>query len=43
MPEPWVPVEEVASRLGVAKESVYRWSEAKGLPAHRVEGGGDES
>jgi len=36
MPEPWVSVEEVASHLGVAKESVYRWIEAKGLPAHRV-------
>jgi excisionase family DNA binding protein len=36
MPEPWVSVEEVASHLGVAKESVYRWIEGKGLPAHRV-------
>ena len=26
----------VASHLGVAKDSVYRWIEAKGLPAHRV-------
>jgi excisionase family DNA binding protein len=36
MPESWVSVEEVASHLGVAKESVYRWIEAKCLPAHRV-------
>jgi excisionase family DNA binding protein len=36
MPEPWVSVDEVASHLGVAKDSVYRWIEAKGLPAHRV-------
>jgi excisionase family DNA binding protein len=36
MPEPWVSVEEVASHLGVAKESVYRWIEGRGLPAHRV-------
>ncbi len=36
MPEPWVSVEEVATHLGVAKDSVYRWIEAKGLPAHRV-------
>ena len=34
--EPWVDVEEVAAHLGVAKESVYRWVEGKGLPAHRV-------
>ncbi|PIQ05295.1 MAG: DNA-binding protein, partial [Nitrospirae bacterium CG18_big_fil_WC_8_21_14_2_50_70_55] len=36
MPEPWVSVDEVAGHLGVAKDSVYRWIEAKGLPAHRV-------
>jgi excisionase family DNA binding protein len=36
MPEPWVSVDEVASHLGVAKDSVYRWIEQKGLPAHRV-------
>jgi len=36
MPEPWVSVDKVASHLGVAKDSVYRWIEAKGLPAHRV-------
>ena len=36
MPEPWVSVDEVASHLGVAKDSVYRWIEGKGLPAHRV-------
>jgi excisionase family DNA binding protein len=36
MPEPWVSVDEVANHLGVAKDSVYRWIENKGLPAHRV-------
>ena len=36
MPEPWVSVDEVASHLGVAKDSVYRWIEGKSLPAHRV-------
>jgi excisionase family DNA binding protein len=36
MPEPWVSVDEVANHLGVAKDSVYRWIEAKRLPAHRV-------
>ena len=34
--EPWVSVDEVAKHLGVAKDSVYRWIEAKGLPARRV-------
>jgi excisionase family DNA binding protein len=36
MPEPWVSVDEVASHLGVAKDSVYRWIETKSLPASRV-------
>jgi excisionase family DNA binding protein len=34
--ERWVGVEEVATHLGVAKDSVYRWVEAKSLPARRV-------
>jgi excisionase family DNA binding protein len=36
MPEPWVSVDRVASHLGVAKDSVYRWIETRDLPAHRV-------
>ncbi len=34
--ERWVSVEDVATHLGVAKDSVYRWIDEKGLPAHRV-------
>ncbi len=34
--ERWVDVAEVATHLGVRRESVYRWIEAKGLPAHKV-------
>jgi excisionase family DNA binding protein len=34
--EPWVTAEDVAQHLGVAKDTVYRWRERKGLPAHRV-------
>ncbi len=36
MAEAWVSVDEVATHLGVAKESVYRWIEHKGLPAHKL-------
>ncbi len=32
----WVSVEEIAQHLGVAKDTVYRWIEQRGLPAHRV-------
>ena len=34
--EPWVSVEDVARHLGVVKDSVYRWIDAKGLPAHKI-------
>jgi len=34
--EPWVSVEHVARHLGVAKDSVYRWIDHKGLPAHKI-------
>lgn len=34
--EPWVSVDEVAKHLGVVKDSVYRWIEGRGLPAHKV-------
>jgi excisionase family DNA binding protein len=34
--EPWVTAIDVAQHLGVAKDTVYRWREHRGLPAHRV-------
>lgn len=34
--EPWVSVEDVAKHLGVARDSVYRWIEVRGLPAHKI-------
>jgi excisionase family DNA binding protein len=36
MTEPWVSVDEIAKHLGVAKDSIYRWIDRRGLPAHRV-------
>jgi len=32
----WYSVSEVAAHLGVATDTVYRWIDNKGLPAHRV-------
>ncbi|MEN6533113.1 MAG: helix-turn-helix domain-containing protein [Bryobacteraceae bacterium] len=32
----WFSVSEVAAHLGVATDTVYRWIDNKGLPAHRV-------
>jgi len=34
--ERWVGVDDVAHHLDVNKDSVYRWIEKMGLPAHRV-------
>jgi excisionase family DNA binding protein len=34
--EPWVSVENVANHLGITKDSVYRWIDRRGLPAHKI-------
>jgi excisionase family DNA binding protein len=34
--EPWVSVDDVPRHLSVAKDSIYRWIEHRGLPAHEV-------
>ncbi|MCC6897528.1 MAG: helix-turn-helix domain-containing protein [Polyangiaceae bacterium] len=34
--EPWVTVDQVATHLGVAMDSIYRWIERRSLPAHRI-------
>lgn len=34
--ERWVTVDEVATHLGVTRDSVYRWMAKKDLPAHQV-------
>ena len=32
----WLSVEEISEYLGVSKDTVYTWINAKGMPAHRV-------
>lgn len=34
--ERWVTVDEVASHLGITRDTVYRWLDSKDLPAHKV-------
>jgi excisionase family DNA binding protein len=34
--DPWISADEIAKHLGVAKDSVYRWIEGRGLPAHKI-------
>lgn len=36
--EPWVGITAVAAHLGVGKDTIYRWIDTQGLPAHRVGG-----
>ena len=32
----WLSVDEIATYLGVSRDTVYRWIESRGLPAHKV-------
>ncbi len=34
--ERWVNVEEVATHLGVTKDTIYRWIDKQDFPAHRA-------
>lgn len=36
MNEHWVSVDQVAEHLGVVRDSIYRWIDTKGLPAHKI-------
>jgi excisionase family DNA binding protein len=36
MTKPWVSAEQIAERLGVKRDSIYRWIDRKSLPARRV-------
>ena len=34
--ERWLSVDEIASHLGVSKDTVYTWLAKKRIPAHRI-------
>lgn len=34
--EKWYSLDEVATHLGVSKDTVYRWIANKQLPAHKI-------
>jgi excisionase family DNA binding protein len=32
----WLSVDEIATHLGVKRDTIYKWIERKGLPANKV-------
>jgi len=34
--EAWVSLDEIADHLGVSRDTVYRWIDNRGMPAHKV-------
>ncbi len=36
MNEPWLSVEQIAEHLGVTRDTISRWINAKGLPANKI-------
>ena len=36
MDERWLSVDEIATHLGVSRDTVYKWISRKGLPGHKV-------
>ena len=36
MTEPWLSADEIASHLGVSKDTGYAWISTQNMPAHKV-------
>ena len=36
VPEPWLSADDIATHLGVTKDTVYAWIAEKGMPAHKL-------
>jgi excisionase family DNA binding protein len=34
--EPWVSLDDVAQHLSVSRDTIYRWIDDRGMPAHKV-------
>jgi excisionase family DNA binding protein len=34
--ERWLSLEEIATYLGIKKDTVYKWIDRKNMPAHKV-------
>jgi excisionase family DNA binding protein len=36
VPEPWLSADDIATHLGVSKDTVYAWIAEKRMPAHKL-------
>lgn len=36
MDDRWLSVDEIAAYLGIKRDTVYKWIDRKGMPAHKV-------
>lgn len=36
MEERWLSVDEIATHLGISRDTVYRWIDQQKLPAHKI-------
>jgi excisionase family DNA binding protein len=36
MEDRWLSVDEISAHLGVKRDTIYKWIDRKGLPAHKV-------
>jgi len=36
MDDRWLSVDEICAHLGVSRDTVYKWIDQKGIPAHRL-------
>ena len=36
MNDRWLSVDDICAHLGISRDTVYKWIDRKGMPAHRV-------
>ncbi|PIZ03460.1 MAG: transcriptional regulator [Gammaproteobacteria bacterium CG_4_10_14_0_8_um_filter_38_16] len=36
MDDRWLSISEICKYLGVSNDTIYKWIETKGLPAHKI-------
>lgn len=36
MSDRWLSIAEIAEHVGISRDTVYRWIDEKGMPAHKV-------